>query len=439
MKNKYFAIALIALWFSTGAGAMTYKESVELALKNNPAVITSQKKLDAAKARFGQAMGAFLPTVKLDANYGQSYTQPSTVQFTTQTATGASTTSMTFGTDEKATVKSWTFSASQPLFVAALFPGFSLAQRGVDAAQEDFRKSVLETKFNVTAAFYGVLATEKFFKLSEDSLNMAQSHLNQVDVMLKSGVATRADQLRAKVQVANSEVALTQARNSLELAKSSLNNVLGRNADKELEITEEKTGEIPSLPEYRALINSAFENSPNWKGFVLNRRMAEDNLSLNRTSLFPAFMLTGQNGFRGTEYSSYKSESTSWTVAGVASWTLFDGLGMQNRINEAAANLEATKATEEQVRNGVILEVRRAYLDLKSAVETIGSAKKAVDFAEESHKVSGLRFNSGVGTNLEEIDAQVALTQARTNYLKALFDLEIAKAELNKVIGKEAI
>ena len=75
--------------------------------------------------------------------------------------------------------------------------------------------------------------------------------------------------------------------------------------------------------------------------------------------------------------------------------------------------------------------------DLKSVMETIGSAKKAEELAEENYKVSSLRYRSGVGTNLEVIDAQVALTQARINYSQAQFDLEIAKAKINKVVGRE--
>jgi outer membrane protein TolC len=148
-------------------------------------------------------------------------------------------------------------------------------------------------------------------------------------------------------------------------------------------------------------------------------------------------MLTGSSGNRISEFPAFKTDVNSWSIAGAASWTLFDGLGIQNRIREAAANLDSQKATEEQVRNGIALEVRDAYLSLKSDLETIDSAKKAVNSAEENYKVSSLRFASGVGTNIEELDAQVSLTQAKTNYLQTLFDVEVAKAKINKVVGTE--
>ena len=85
------------------------------------------------------------------------------------------------------------------------------------------------------------------------------------------------------------------------------------------------------------------------------------------------------------------------------------------------------------------LEVRDAFLTLKSSLLTIGSTQKAVNSAEESLKLSNLRYTSGVGTNLEVIDAQVSLTQAKYNHLQALFDTEINKAKVNKVVGKEVL
>lgn len=420
------------------AQALTLQESIGLALKNNPSVIASQKKVDAAQARLNQAVGAFFPTIKLDGNYGRSYTQPSTVQIATKE--GASPQTFTFGTDAATDTRGLTASLSQPMFVAALFPGFKIAQRSADMAKEDFNKTVLDTSFSVTQAYFGVLKAEKFLKLAQESKEMAQSHLNQVKALLSAGVATQADLLRAEVQVANSEVALTKALNAMQIAKGIFNNALGKGLEEEVKLSEEKfSSEIGVLPNYDELVKLAFENRPDWKQFVLTKQIGEDNLRVAQTAYLPTVMLTGSIGNRITEYPTYKSDVNSWAMTGAASWTLFDGLGIQNRIREAAANLDAQKATEDQVKNGILLEVRDAYFNLKNSVETITSTKKAVDSAEENYKVSELRYKAGVGTTLEEIDAQVTLTQARVNHLQALFDVEIAKAKINKVVGREIL
>jgi outer membrane protein TolC len=437
--KKVFLVVLV-LTLANGSWASTLKESIDIALRNNPSVIASRKKADAADAKLGQAFGAFLPTIKADGTYGRSWAQPATMQFTTVTTTGSFTQTMTFGSDDAQNMKSLQASLSQPLLVAPLFPSYSIAKKGANLAKEDLRKTFIETSYNVTQTYFGVLKAGKMLKLAEESKDMAQSHLKQVQAMLSAGVSTRADLLRAEVQMANSEVSLTKARSGLDLAKDAFNNALGNDLEQEVKLEEEGfTGAVAALPEYKSLLNLAFDNRPDWKEFVLTTGINEENLKLAQAAYLPSVVLSATTGNSINEYPSFKSDVNSWNVVGAASWTLFDGLVRENKVSEAASNLAAQKASEEQVRNGIALEVRDAFLSLKSARETIGSTKKAVDSAEEGYKVSSLRFNSGVGTNLEVIDAQVALTQARLNHLQALFDVEIAKARINKVVGKEII
>jgi outer membrane protein len=436
-RNKFLAagavLSFFLFTFAFSAGALTLKDSVGIALKSNPSVLASQKKLEAANARLSQAVGAFFPTVQVNGSYTQAYTRPSALQVTI----GPTTEIFITGTNDTNTIKSIGASASQPLFVAALWPGMKIAQRGVDVASEDLRRTVQSTSYNVAVAYYGLLSADKFVKVSADSLAQAESHRDQVEALLRNGVATRADLLRAEVQVANSEVALTKAKNGDELAKDSFNNVLGRDIDTPVDLTEDLSEKAPALPDYQMLLTAAFANRPDWKQFIYGKQVAAENLSVAQTGYLPTLMLNGKIGDQIIDYTGYHSDVNSWSVTGAASWTLFDGLGLQNRIREASANLDAQTATEEQVKDAIALEVRGAYLDLKTGVETIDSSKKAVDFADESYKVSSLRFNSGVGTNLEVIDAQVALTQAKTNYLSALFNLEVAKAKINNVVGQE--
>ncbi|MFA5113809.1 MAG: TolC family protein [Candidatus Margulisiibacteriota bacterium] len=439
-KNAVILSVFLSLALATAAPALTLSDSVSLALKQNPAVLASQKKAVAAGAKLNQAIGSFFPTVKIDGSLGRSYAQPSTVQITTPTTMGVVTQNMTFGTDAVMTSKSLQGSLSQPLFVAALVPGYSIAKRGADLAQQDLRRTVIDTSYNVTQSYYGVLAAQKLAKLSEESLQMAQSHQQQVQSMLNAGVVTKADLLRTEVQVANSEVALTQAKNGVELAKDAFNNALGNDLEQPVAIKEEGfTGKIAGLPSYKDLLGQAYASRPDWQQFLLTTGISEDTLRLYQSEYLPTVLLSASTGNQISEYPAYKFDVNSWRVTGAGSWTLFDGLGRENRIREASANLDAQRSTEEQVRNGIALEVRDALLSLKATLDTIGSTQKAVDSAEESYKVSSTRYQSGVGTNLEVIDAQVALNQARVNNLQALFNVEIAKAKINKVIGKEVL
>ena len=440
MARYTLLVTVSILFLASNSLALSLQDSIDTALKNNPAVVASRKKVEAADARLAQAVGAFFPTIKIDGNYGRSYNQPAVTQMTTQTSLGAVTQTMTFGIDAAQDSKGYSASFSQPLFVGALIPGFAIAQRSADLIKEDLRRSVLDISYNVTTAYFGVLKAAKMVKLAQESKQMADSHYDQVGSMVSAGVATRADLLRAIVQQANSEVVLTRAKNGLEIAKDAFNNALGRRLEEAVDLDEVgSVGAVAKLPEYKFILDKSYQCRPEWKQYQLSKEIGEQNLRVAQLAYLPMVMLNGSSGNRVTEYPTFKTDVNSWSITGAASWTLFDGLGIQNRIREAAANLDAQKATEEQVKSGIALEVRDAYLNLKSALETIGSAKKAVDSAQENYKVSSLRYSSGVGTNIEELDAQVSLTQAKINYLQTVFDVEIAKAKINKLVGLEVL
>jgi outer membrane protein TolC len=269
MRLNFSILFWIFFGFLTGVHALTLTDSIDTALKNNPSIIASQKKLEAASARLNQAVGAFLPTIKLDGNYGRSYTQPSSVQITTQTTLGAVTQNLSFGTDAATDAKGWTASLSQPLFVAALFPGYQIALLSVALAREDLNKALQDLQYNVTAAYFGVLSAEKFAALSDESLQMANSHVNQVSAMLKNGIATKADLLRAEVAAANSEAVLTKARNAFEIAKISFNAVLGEELDEKIELNFDILEKnLSILPDNQVLLATALDHRPDWKQFI---------------------------------------------------------------------------------------------------------------------------------------------------------------------------
>ena len=442
MKKIFLGSSFILLlMLASVSNALTLKESIDVALKNNPAVTSARKKADAADARFWQAVGNFLPTVKIDGTYGRVYSQPQIFSFDL----GFGPETLALAPDATDISKTLTTTITQPIFVAGLVPGYSIARKSSDIAHEESEKSFARTSFNATQAYFNVLKAEKMLKLSVESKEMAHSHLNQVSSMLSAGVATQADVLRNEVQDLNADVALTHAKNGLELAKDAFNNALGRDLEEPVELTEEefseKVGQIPSYPD---LLKDALQYRPEWIEYRLSKEIGEESLKAAYTGYLPTIMLQGQSGNRSVDYPApyntlYNYDLNSWSITGIASWTLFDGFGLQNRIREADANLDAQKANEDQVKNGIALEVRDAFLTLNSALETIDSSKKAVESAAENHKVSSLRYTSGVGTNLEVLDAQVQLTQAKINFLQSLFDIEIAKAKLNQVVGWDVV
>jgi outer membrane protein TolC len=435
MKKVWGSLFVLVI-FAAGAGAADLNESVNLALQNNPTVIAAQKKAAAAKARYNQALSAFFPTVNLSGDYDKAYSSPQTIHMNT----GGTSQNVTIGVNETATVSGLQADLTQPVFVSALFPEYGMARKGFEAASEEYNQTVVETNFNVSQAYFGVLKAIKLEKLMEDSLAMARSHREQVQSMLNAGMVTRADLLRSKVREADSNVDLIQSRYDIDLSRDAYNNVLGNDIKQPVELKDIGfTGKVDNLPEFDALLKMAYECRPDWKIYLLETGIGEDQVRISQSEYFPNIVLSANSGSRLTRYPSYSSDVSSWKVMGSGSWKIFDSLGRENRVREAAENLEAQRANMQQAKNNIALEVHSTYLSLKNALDVVIASQQQVDSAQESYKVATTRYIAGMGTNVDVLDAQTDLTRAWTEHLDALFDVEIARAQINKVVGKDVL
>ena len=114
---------------------------------------------------------------------------------------------------------------------------------------------------------------------------------------------------------------------------------------------------------------------------------------------------------------------------------MFDSGLTRAQVRQAEADIEAAKEQARQKQDAIQLEVRTAYLDVKEAEKRIHTSSVSVEKAEEDLKIARVRYNAGVGTNLDVMDAQVALTTAKTNYVQSLYDYNTSKAELDRAMG----
>lgn len=428
-------VSLLIVGICSAQEKLTLEKSIQIALEQSPVMLKSKAEIEAAEGAAGQAVADFLPQVSLKGNLGKYYSEPTTVQIT---ITGVSSV-FAIGIDEQADTSSYSASLTQPLFKGGkLWKNLAMVGKGLEAAKEELRKITQEVKFNVIDSYYGVLKAQKFVELSQQSVNMAKRHLDRVNSLFKVGMSTRAEILRGEVQVAQSEIGLTKAKQGLEIAKNHFNNTLGRDLDAAVDLVEiDYDSREITVYDYKDLLEIAYEDRPDWKQYVLAKKVSEDEVGVAYSGLWPRISLIGNYDVGSTKYSEFQSDTKTWTALLSGTWDIFDGTSTWYKIKESKAKLEAQKANEISVKRAIALEVKDANFAVQSARENVEKAEKTQELAEENFNIAELRYDSGVGTNLEVIDAQVALTQARTDLLQAQHDLQIAKARINKIVGRE--
>jgi outer membrane protein TolC len=118
-----------------------------------------------------------------------------------------------------------------------------------------------------------------------------------------------------------------------------------------------------------------------------------------------------------------------------ANWNIFDAGLTKSKVRQADASLVKAKEQAKQASDSAALEVRQAYLNMLEGEKRIQTTDVASQKAQEDMFIAQEKYRAGVGTNLDVIDAQLALTQARTNRIQALYDFNVSKAKLDKAVG----
>jgi outer membrane protein TolC len=155
-----------------------------------------------------------------------------------------------------------------------------------------------------------------------------------------------------------------------------------------------------------------------------------------RSDFFPQVAFVGSWDSRKGEEIPVDEWEQSWNATVQVSVDIWDWGENRSEHRRAKAELAQLESSFLLLKNGIELEVRRAYLVLLAARDKIKVQEEAVKSAEKNSRDTSLRFKEGVATNTDVLDAQTMLSQSRTSYYRALYDHNLALAALERAVGK---
>ncbi len=415
---------------SLAAPSMTLSDCLRKAFQLNPELLDAREAVLQAKYGITEARSAFLPNLSLDGSYNflektqkVSFPDPLTGRMTE------------FEIDF---TRDYTFQLrfSQPLYTGGRLMGsYRIANFAYQAALADLERRKSEVALNVIQAFYGLLLARESVKVARQALQTAQEFLRVVKARYETGEASSFEVLRAEVEVSNLKPALIQAKNAVALSELSLKKAIGVKSHEEVDFVGELTSETFEIGTEEAL-DLAFSNRPEMKLAEIQREIADQSIKVARSQRLPLFSLTANYDIR-TDKITLSSDELEKTYAGylVVSLPIFDGLRTKSQISRAYSQKHQAEISEANLRDAIELEVRSSLLEVDAALERLKSQEKNVEMATEGLKIANERYLQGYATNLEVMDAQLALTQARTNRIQALHDLNLAIAKAKKAMG----
>jgi len=425
MRKKLLFVVVFSSLFLFSCNtlqAITVEEAIDVALENNLQVLLAEEKLKEAEQGIKGAVAEYFPSLSFTGNYTHLGEVPS------MAIPGFG----EFPMGEQDTT-SLTLSLTQPLYTSGkLTLSKKQAQLNYEKALQDLKNTRTELVFKVRQSFYSVLLARESVKIAKKALDQAELHLKVVESFYKTGRASRFDLLRAKVEVANLKPEFIKAKNSLDLAKENLAIILSSPSS-----SFKVEGNLEFEPLNLSLdeaIKTALSSRSDLKGLLLMQKITELALHLVKAQNSPTFSLVGNY-----EYTTSSGDdwNKNWNVNLVLSFTLFDSGRMKASIKQAESQLRQTEIAIKQLKDAICLEVKKAFWDMQAAKEALFAQRKNVEQAEEALRIAEGRYKSGTITQVEVLDANLALNKARLNYVRALYDYNLAKAALIKAMGRE--
>jgi outer membrane protein len=326
-----------------------------------------------------------------------------------------------------------------PILQVPLYTGNKLesmadmAKRGKTAMDLDRTSTKQQLALEVTTSYYNVLQALSLSSVAQQAVDDFNVHLANVQHHYDVGNVALSDVLQTQVRLANARNNLIKAQNAVTMARYKLNKVIGLNLTDDTQLDERVSYE-PYTATLEESLTNAFKNRPEVQQAKLKVAMAKDKVKIAHSESLPTVGAAAVGNVSDTVPASSKDD-TNWTVGVNVSFNIFDNKLSKSKTKEALADLTIATEQERQLEDAITLEVSNAYLSVKEAGERIKNNQVAVDQSTRDYAMAQERYETGICTNLDVMDAQVAMTQAKTNYVVSIYDYVNSRAQLSKAMG----
>jgi outer membrane protein len=470
MKRLFYTtlILIAPLWTfaqAPSSSTMTLDQCITYALENTVNVKNARVDEQIAKARVRETRGIGLPQV--DASVGVTHNQklprffgPNTTDTTQfsffQNVEGAKDGDIVAGRNffQLPSSGNAALNINQLLFSSSYLIGLKAASTYKDLASKTTEQTEIQIVENVMKAYYGVIVNNERITLFDNNIARVDSLLQTTKALNKNGFAEEIDVDRIQVTLNNLKSERLKFVNLQNLSMSLLKYQMNYPMDQEISIT----GDITELTIDEKILDDYeqgwdFKNRIEYRVLDTQRRLLELDLknkyaaslpnlsafanlgystqSPNVSGLFKTNTNISDNGSIGPD--KWYSYSTFGVTLNVP---IFSGLQRTYQAQQAKLELLKTQNNVASLKQGIDLSIQQNSVTYKNSLETLKSQDQNMDLAEKVAKVTKVKYEQGVGSNIEVIDAESSLREAQVNYYNALYDALIAKVDLDKAFAK---
>jgi outer membrane protein TolC len=418
MKLKKFGraalAAMVLMSLGTASGyceTLSVDEAVAMALANNYDVKISAKDIEAAEQSLVSAKGA--NGISIGASSSLSYSD------------------INKNGDDKGSSAS--LSLKLPLYTGKKNElTIENAEDEVLRSNLTFQRTLEDTELKTIEAYYDILAAKKIVAVDQETVDNYAAHLKDVQSLYSAGISPKVDVLRSEVELSDARQTLVKSQNTYDVAVNTLKNIIRYDKDAALEV-EDYAPYVESGYDLADCLAYANLKRSDLKASQQKIAQAERNIGIAKSGKLPTVDLSVSNGW--DDQLLFSDDNHSLRAGVSAQWNLFDSNVTNAAVKKAEIELEQAELEYDKLADSIDLDVRENYLSMREAEKRFTSTKLAISQAEEDYFIAREKFKVGQGTMLDIIDAQLALSTAKKNYIQAQYDYVTSKAKLENSMG----
>jgi len=442
VKKTAFMLLLLSLFNSasycadyTNLTELTVEKAIKVTIENNREIKDAEEETIRSGLQIIEAASGAFPQINGQFSYDKNL-KPQVFVISMPDSTGAMRKArLKMGTDHQMTLGG---TLTQPLYVGGKVGTAIKAARIYSRISSESLETVKQNVImNVSIAFNKVLLAQDMVKINEASLAQSQRHLDNVQKLFNAGKATEYDLLRARVNLSNIMPALVEARNSVNQALLALKEVMGVSPD--APITVNGSFEKPDSSLIKtANINKVLEFRPDYASAQLNMDLREKAIKIARGDFLPVLTAGTTFAYSGN-FDVFKYQAEDWSPYWYANLTLsfpiFTGLKNYSKYKQAKVDFRKAEINLKRTEHSIMIEVDNSLMNLTKAIQQIESQELNVKEAERAVELAESLYLNGKATQLEVLDAQLALDSARINLASALYEGKVSEISLKKGLG----
>lgn len=428
-------ISLLAPPESSGQGPpvrrLGLKDAVRLAMKYNPELKTARLEVQKSDARVTEAWGSALPTLDIGGTYTRTLKSP-----VFYANFGGQSMAIEIGFPHSLNMA---LTGKQVLFNGAVIAGVGAAKVYSKMARDLYLGKELETVTGVRKAYSTAMLAREVVNMMHSSIHNAEDNMKNVLLMRKEGIVSEYDELRASVQVENLRPEVIRSENNYDLSLDALRSAMGIGKEENFEVADSLTFDAIDDSLITRAEELVLDFNPGLSALTKQIDLNGAVVSVERSNYLPTVAAFGQYQYQAAKESMKFTRDdliASATVGISVSMNIFQGLQTRSRVEQAQLDQQKTVEQKVSLERNLRTGVHSVIGNLRQARKRVEAQEKTVETAERGYKIVTARFLANAATQLEVNDAQLALTQAKVNRIQAIYEYDVAAADLDQLIGR---